>query len=376
MYLEALHDLVATGEYYTPRAKKIQELRPVCFQFLNPLKRVTFLKGRRINPFFQLAEVLWIFSGRADVEWLSYYNKNMISFSDDGRYFNAPYGERLRRWNQSCLRNFIFNPYDQLYDVYEKIVDDRDTRQAVALLWNPLFDSYSYVKDGGKDLPCNIALTFKVRNEKLDLTVFNRSNDLHWGLFGANLPQFSSILELMASWLRLDVGVYTHITDSLHIYLEDYGSQCTQDILNNNSMTHTREIAQFFFKDEPRITCGKEGFEDILTYYWEIINRPLHSDRVINDSRSRELLIDTIDTLKDEYIKHIIQLMLVYRVYKLKMMTPMIDLLSNIKDSQWKIACLRFIYDQVEKQGFGDILYKKILSNYENEIIKYIRNGA
>ena len=67
MYFKALRDLVEIGDKVAPRGKLISELRPACFEFGNPYNRVTFLRGRRINPFFQIAESLWILSGRAEV---------------------------------------------------------------------------------------------------------------------------------------------------------------------------------------------------------------------------------------------------------------------------------------------------------------------
>ena len=53
MYLQATRDLVNFGDEVKPRGKLVAELRPACIEFENPYNRVTFLEGRRINPFFQ-----------------------------------------------------------------------------------------------------------------------------------------------------------------------------------------------------------------------------------------------------------------------------------------------------------------------------------
>ena len=89
LYYDAVQELLKNGEECSPRGKLIKELRPVMIGFKNPYNRVTFLGSRRVNPFFQLAESLWIVSGRADVKWLTKFNNNMASFSDDGVWFNA-----------------------------------------------------------------------------------------------------------------------------------------------------------------------------------------------------------------------------------------------------------------------------------------------
>lgn len=155
MYLQSIKDLMANGDEVSPRGKLVKELRPACIEFLNPYSRVTFLGGRRINPFFQVAESLWILSGKADVEWLTKFNANMSMFSDDGKWFNAPYGERIRTWNKNALHNVVINPIDQLADAYRKLVNDKDTRQAVIVISNPMFDNSKYtIDEKGKDIAC------------------------------------------------------------------------------------------------------------------------------------------------------------------------------------------------------------------------------
>lgn len=93
LYLDALISLLKEGDEVSPQGKPVKEIRPAIFEYKNADNKVTFLRGRTINPFFQLAEAMWILAGRSDVKWLTQYNRNMASFSDDGETFNAPYGE-------------------------------------------------------------------------------------------------------------------------------------------------------------------------------------------------------------------------------------------------------------------------------------------
>lgn len=373
LYLEALQALLQEGDKVAPRGKKILELRPAAFQFKNPLKRVTFLKGRKINPFFQLAECLWIISGKSDLSYLLKFNKAMAQFSDDGRFFNAPYGERLRYFTKNDLSGFVFNPVDQLRDVYEKIKGDRDSRQAVALIYNPLFDNFSYSGSGGKDTPCNLALTFKLRGDKLDLTVFNRSNDLHWGLFGANLPQFATIQEVVAAWLGVSVGTYNHITDSLHIYLEDYGHECTQAILNN--LKEETELPDFYYPDCPKFKSDFKSLDNDLEYYWKNLNRYIvTTDEILLDSKKSQLAVDAIDRLQDPYVRMTVQLMTVYRFYKLAKYDHALELLASVKLGHWKVACAEFLYQSVSKKDVVEQLEKRVLTTLPNKARDYITN--
>jgi thymidylate synthase len=48
-----------------------------------------------------------------------------------------------------------------------------------------------------------------------------RSNDLFKGL-PYNLIQFTTLQEIIAGWLRIEVGSYNHISDSLHLYESEF----------------------------------------------------------------------------------------------------------------------------------------------------------
>lgn len=376
LYLKAVNALFKSGEELSPRGKLIKELRPVCFEFTNPLNRVTFVRGRMINPFFQLAEALWILSGRSDVQWLVKYNANMGQFSDDGVYFNAPYGERLRTWNQSRANDFIFNPIDQLHDVYAKITQDKETRQAVAVIYNPMFDNFNYTGHGGKDIPCNLILTFKVRHDSLDLTVFNRSNDVHWGVFGANLVQFATIQELVASWLGLQVGTYRQITDSLHVYLDDYGSKCTDLMVEKypSLLTgdKTPEVSNGFGYINPRMGMDINKTDDQLMRYWAIIDPVLGDDNSMGNSNCNlDTIKELLGTLDDEYLKLTVAAMFTYRLFKLERYDVMFESFDLIAESQWKLSCLHFLAGKLIKKGFNTEV-DNLISKYPVEVRNYI----
>lgn len=82
----------------------------------------------------------------------------------------------------------------------------------------------------------------KIRKGKLEWTQVMRSNDLVLGL-PYNLVQFTSMQEILASWLNVDVGSYNHISDSLHIYTEKesfVGIQ-TMECYNTDSLRIKKE---------------------------------------------------------------------------------------------------------------------------------------
>ena len=391
MYLESLKHLYSIGDELSPRGKRIKEIRPAAFEFEYPYNRVTFLANRRINPFFQIAESLWILSGRADVEWLLQFNANMGQFSDDGKYFNAPYGERMRSWNKNSLHNIIINPIDQLMDAYVKLVEDKDTRQAVISLYNPMFDNANYtIKEHGKDICCNLIMTFKIRQDRLHLTVFNRSNDIHWGLFGANLCQFSTIQEVMLNWLRksgkpeyekLEIGTYTQLTDSLHMYLDDYGSKITGEILDYYTLRDSTEALVYLtMKDEPRMSLGHEEFSTFLTTYWGVIDPYLTDDEFIVDDTQRDEVFGESGLVSDLHSKGVIddywyfgiQSMVAYRLAKLGHIDKCLQFMYQMKDCQWKVSMLYFLKPFIQKSE--GTVYQAATSCYQFQVNSLVNN--
>lgn len=361
MYYDAIQTIMSEGNNVSPRGKEVLEITPAAMEFTNPLNRQTFLGSRRVNPFFQIAESLWILSGRADVAWLLPFNANMGQFSDDGIWFNAPYGERIRTWNKNSAHDVVINPIDQLQDAYIKLSADKDTRQAVIVISNPMFDNSRYtIGEKGKDIACNLVITFKIRDDKLRMMVMNRSNDLHWGLMGANLCQFSTIQEVLAGWLNVGVGQYTHVTDSLHIYLNDYGAKVNDDVLEyykNNDPSDTE--VNFKFLDEPRMNMDKEQFDRFLGLFWGTITEYLQSDEFIMSVDNMNIIQYLDEKTTDEnsevyidpYWNYAIKSMFAYRMVKLGKITDAMTIMSSLPSCRWKVSQLYFLQSFLNREG-------------------------
>jgi hypothetical protein len=172
-----------------------------------PAERVLFHPGRDANPVFHLLEGVWMLAGRRDVEFLTQFNSRMGEFSDDGKTFNAAYGHR---WRAHFGR-------DQLDEVIKLLRRDPTTRQAVVQIW----DSADLLRKT-KDKACNTQIVFDVRQDRLNMTVFNRSNDVWWGAYGANAVHFSMLQELVAAATGHRIGVYRQVSNNLHLYTELY----------------------------------------------------------------------------------------------------------------------------------------------------------
>ena len=362
LYKEMLDKLYKEGDELSPRGKLIKELRPVSIEYTNPYNRTTFLATRRINPFFQLAESFQIISGINDAKWLSMFNANMINFSDDGKTYNAFYGERLRHWGNNSPKGVLSEKaLDQLYDVYKRILEDKDTRQAMAAIGNPTFDNYEYLNvEKGKDIACNLYITFKVRNNKLHMVVFNRSNDLHWGTMGANIVQFSTIQEAMCSWLRnsgkeefnnLELGSYHQIADSLHIYMDSYGADISEKVLkyykNNPYVEPNFETVL-----EPRINSSYEKFTKSLDHYWGSLDWYIAKENItladISNFMNRMNLYKKQGEM-DNYLAFTFKSMMCYRLIKQHKYNEAFMVLNLIDDCQFKVLMLYFLKAFINK---------------------------
>jgi thymidylate synthase len=178
---------------------------PVATRYEKPTERVIFWPERDANPFFHLYESLWMLAGKRDVASVAHYVKRMETFSDDGKTFHGAYGYRWRRWFK----------LDQIEVIIHQLAVNSDDRRCVMQMW----DTRADLGKEGKDFPCNISVVFAVNHRReLDMTVFNRSNDMIWGAYGANAVHFSVLQEYIALSLGLLVGAYEQVSTNFHAY--------------------------------------------------------------------------------------------------------------------------------------------------------------
>lgn len=206
-FLGELSEISARGETVTVRGTTTREIQAAMLELTAPCERVILVPGRSNSIFAAIAETMWVLAGRNDLDYLSAYLPRAPDFSDDGVTWRGAYGPRLRDWNGT----------DQIAEIRNLLDADPTSRRAVATLYDPDRD---FVQS--KDIPCNNWLHFLERDGKLHLNVTARSTDIWWGLSGINLFEWSVLLEVMAYWLGVEVGVLRFFTSSLHLYERHY----------------------------------------------------------------------------------------------------------------------------------------------------------
>lgn len=209
---------------------------PVTITYSHPRERVLLNAARDANPFFHMYEALWMLAGRNDVAPLAYYNSKIAQFSDDDQTLNGAYGQRWRNGSnqEDAHEGQYWNlSHDQLRLIIQHLKSKPDSRRAVLQMWNVEDDLLKV--NSSKDVCCNTSVMFSIRDTRpddalefvespvfLDMTVTNRSNDLVLGMLGTDYVTFSMLQEYVASCLGVEVGVYNHFTNNLHVYLDNW----------------------------------------------------------------------------------------------------------------------------------------------------------
>jgi len=158
---------------------------------------------RKWNKEYAEAEWRWYLSADRNVDKLGeIYGKvpaiwkNMVNSSNE---VNSNYG-----WQ--WIRN------NQLGKVIEKLRSNSYTRQATLSIYDG-----KEIQFYENDTPCTYAITFTIINNKINMSVLMRSNDLWFG-FCNDQYCFSKLLIYVSEKLELEVGSYYHHATNMHLY--------------------------------------------------------------------------------------------------------------------------------------------------------------
>lgn len=223
-YLGQLRNVLFHGQEVNVRGLQCKEIVANKFAIFDPRDRLLSIPSRdkKMHKYI-FGELLWYLSGCDKVEFISKYSKFWKPLSDDGVHNNSAYGKYIfgSLPVKGCGVNYVTDPNADYYScssqwewVKSKLKEDPSTRQAVIHI-KPIqmYDTKDYV--------CTMYLQFLIRNDKLDLIVNMRSNDLMFGTT-YDVFMFTFLQELMAKELGIPVGIYYHFTGSMHIYDRDY----------------------------------------------------------------------------------------------------------------------------------------------------------
>lgn len=203
------------GEEYAPRGLNVRERRDISFIIKNPMDNLVYNKFRQASPRYLAAENLWYLSGDDNASSIVKYAPFWGTIADEDGKVNSNYGKYLFK----TLDENGKSQFDKLYDL---LSSDKDTRKALYV--QPICgDVANGVKDTRytKDTICTASYQFQIRNNKLELTVYMRSNDLINGTCN-DIFFFTTLQIMMAQRLGIELGNYRHVTGNIHIYEKDW----------------------------------------------------------------------------------------------------------------------------------------------------------
>ncbi|WP_083205171.1 thymidylate synthase [Bacillus sp. FJAT-27264] len=244
-----------------PRGMRIKECLGVSFSVENPRDRITNNTSRQMSLSFAFGEFLWYLRGSDKLDIIEYYSKMYPNFSDDKVSVNGAYGARifggeLSQWEQ--VKNILSR--------------DPDSRQAVISIYQPR-DLFSC----SLDIPCTCVLQYFIRDGKLNGITYMRSNDIYLGM-PYDIFSFTMLQEILALELNVDLGSYTHMVGSLHIYekhfdifnsLSEIENQTDQSMLSMTKEAVTSEQMALILQAEQALRKNEVIGDINLDPYWK-----------------------------------------------------------------------------------------------------------
>tara|TARA_R100000935_G_C2744738_1_gene127325 strand:- start:40 stop:693 length:654 start_codon:yes stop_codon:yes gene_type:complete len=173
------------------------------FTIEKPMDRLIDTWYREWNQTYAEAEWQWYMSGNRSTSKLGdIYGKIpkiWLDMSDGNGNVNSNYGYQ---WERAY----------QLDKVVAILKSNPDTRKAAVSIYDG-----KEISKYRHDTPCTYAVQFTVVDNKLDMCVTMRSNDLWFG-FCNDQYQFSKLQEMVSKRTGYEIGIYYHFAHNLHIY--------------------------------------------------------------------------------------------------------------------------------------------------------------
>ena len=176
----------------------------VGFTLHNPMDNHITSKIRNWNHFYAECEWQWYLTGDPSIDKLGVlYGKIppiWEKMADANREVRSNYGWQ---WKRNGQLNYAI----------QKLRDKKDTRHAIISIYDGKEASSRYMFD----TPCTCAVHFQIVDDKLNMSVMMRSNDMWYG-FPIDQYCFSKLQHLVADRVEIPIGTYYHFATNLHLY--------------------------------------------------------------------------------------------------------------------------------------------------------------
>jgi thymidylate synthase len=203
-YVDLVQHVLKHGKEAAPRGMKTREIEDAIIRIEDVHHTLPLGVGRGTVPGIGAVEACQLLAGAATPKLVIEVGPMFKNYAEDNGVFHGAYGARTN---------------NQYAPVIERLKKDPDSRQAVVTIWNPELD----LLPEKRDYPCTILHQFRIRDNKLNISVYMRSNDVWLGA-AYDFFQFTRVQIAIASVLGIAPGTYAHHVGSLHIYEQHYDS--------------------------------------------------------------------------------------------------------------------------------------------------------
>ncbi len=174
-------------------------LNNVGFYIKNPLDNLINTEWRKWKNSYANIEWNWYLSENRSVSEIKKHAKIWDKMHNGDNLVNSNYGYQ---WNRN----------NQLQFIIDELIKNSNSRRAVLTI----YDGKEHEKHSF-DTPCTLNIVFNISDNKLNMSVIMRSNDLFYG-FCNDQYCFSKLQELVSLKLNLEIGWYFHFANNLHLY--------------------------------------------------------------------------------------------------------------------------------------------------------------
>ena len=249
-FINTIGEIESNGSISQPRDLKVKELIYGQLEIDSTQPFANFI-DRKFNWKYFAGELAGYLNRNNDIDYINQFSNFWKNITNPNtNEINSNYG------------TLLFG--DQLLWCLNSLKSDKNTRQAIAFLNQPKFQF-----EGNKDFVCTMYLNFFIRDNKLNMKVQMRSNDIFYGLtFDA--PFFAFVHQHMFLWLKetypsLRLGTYTHFADNIHFYEHHFELADKIKVNGVEDSQYSMQISNPFFEynQDGNPTLTVDGIEFI-----------------------------------------------------------------------------------------------------------------
>lgn len=200
-YVRTLANLFKYGKTCQPRGLRIKELLNYSIEVDYPFASI---KDRNLPIKYIKREFQWYLAGDK-------FDLRIIDHATMWENIIQPNGSIASNYGQ-----YLFGDQNGFQWVVDCLRRDPDSRQAIIP-----FANKDNIYENNLDQICTLGIMFNIREDKLNMTVIMRSNDINKGVT-IDWVMFSWFWEMIAIELNIEKGTYTHFAASMHIYEDFY----------------------------------------------------------------------------------------------------------------------------------------------------------